>query len=171
VLHVLGPCTAYLVRQEFLDSPSPYWSGSAGAIYPLIDRLRRRGLVQASVRAVGRRHSRHLVLTRPGRAQLRAWLRPPLPEVVIGVPSDPLRTRIGFLDALPPRARRRALEDAARRMAIHRRAIDRDVERCRRKDDPYELMAALGAQAALGARQAWLRTVVRTLAAARGRRR
>src|SRR5262245_13459166 len=30
------PCTPYRVRRVFLDSPSPSWSGSAGAIYPLI---------------------------------------------------------------------------------------------------------------------------------------
>jgi DNA-binding PadR family transcriptional regulator len=170
VLHVLEPCTAYSVRREFLDSPSPYWSGSAGAIYPLIERLRRRGLMRASTQTTGRRKSRLLGLTPAGRAALRAWLRPPLPDVVIGVPSDPLRTRLGFLSVLPARERRALLADAVRRMATHLRTIDADVVRLRRERDLFGLLVARGAQAALRARQAWLKEVVRALAS-RGERR
>ena len=33
-----GPCTPYAIRQHFLESPAPRWSGSAGAIYPLVRR-------------------------------------------------------------------------------------------------------------------------------------
>jgi len=163
-LHLLEPCTAYRVRREFLDSPSPYWSGSAGAIYPLIERLRKGGLVTAGPRPVGPRRSRFYRLTPAGLDALRAWMRPPLPEVVIGVPSDPLRTRLGFLQALSARERRAFLEDATRRVAVHRRAVEAEVARKRRERDLYGLLIARGAAAAMRARQAWLREVIRVLA-------
>src|SRR5215470_17811250 len=42
-----GPCTPYAVRREFQESPSQYWSASAGAVYPLVVRMLRRRLVHA----------------------------------------------------------------------------------------------------------------------------
>ena len=47
-----GPCTPYQVRKQFLDSPTPSWSGSAGTIYPLMRRLEDMGLVPCQVDAV-----------------------------------------------------------------------------------------------------------------------
>ena len=40
-----GPCTAYTIRKQFVASPSPQWSGSAGAIYPLVRRLEKKRLL------------------------------------------------------------------------------------------------------------------------------
>jgi DNA-binding PadR family transcriptional regulator len=34
-----GTATSYAVAQTFSQSPSEYWSGSAGAVYPLVKRL------------------------------------------------------------------------------------------------------------------------------------
>jgi DNA-binding PadR family transcriptional regulator len=164
VVQGLEPCTAYVVRRVFLDSPSPYWSGSAGAIYPLIERLRRQGFLRARPSTTGRRKSRLNSLTPAGLAALRLWLRPPLPDVVIGVPADPLRTRLGFLRAISAGERRTLLTDAARRMAVHRRAIEADVVRKRRTGDLYDVLVALGARAAIRAREAWLDEVIRAFA-------
>src|SRR6185503_6137947 len=50
-----GPVSAYAVRRFYLDSPTLQWSGSAGAIYPLLARMKRRGLVRAVSRPTGRR--------------------------------------------------------------------------------------------------------------------
>ncbi|HZE88705.1 MAG TPA: PadR family transcriptional regulator, partial [Verrucomicrobiae bacterium] len=49
------PCTPYAIRRVFQTSPSPFWSGSAGAIYPLVERLETRGLVRAEATMTGRR--------------------------------------------------------------------------------------------------------------------
>jgi len=163
LVHVLGPCTAYALRRQFIDSPSPYWSGSAGAIYPVIERLRRHGLLSSQARATGRRKHRLHSLTTAGLAALRAWLRPPLSDVVLGVPADPLRTRIQFLGALTARERGEFLAEAAQRMTIHRRAVEQDLARQRLGGDPYGLMVACGARAALCARQAWIKDVARAL--------
>jgi DNA-binding PadR family transcriptional regulator len=89
-----GPCTAYAVRQEFLRSLNPHWSGSAGAIYPLIKRLEQRGYVRARDHATGRKQSKRYVVTAAGKRELCRWLGPPLAVGTVGVPMDPLRTRL-----------------------------------------------------------------------------
>ena len=165
ILSTLGPCTAYLVRCQFLESPSPYWSGSAGAIYPLLRRLVRRGLVQERRRSEGRRKSLLLSLTAGGRAALASWLLPPLPDLVIGVPSDPLRTRFGFLGALDARQRRAFLADASRRLAAHHADIEADEQRHRARRDRVNALLAAGARRMQEARLAWLREAARALGA------
>jgi DNA-binding PadR family transcriptional regulator len=156
-----GPCTPYSVRREFLDSPSPYWSGSAGAIYPLLRRLESLQLVQSLPSVAGRRRSRLYSLTKNGRDALKEWLKPPLPEIVIGVPADPLRTRLSFLSALSQAERFRFVSETQKRVNEHLRSVRRDVERHRRSGDPYAFLVAKGALAALRGRLIWLSEVAR----------
>jgi DNA-binding PadR family transcriptional regulator len=105
------PCTPYRVRREFTDSPSPYWSGSAGAIYPLMARLEAASLLRSAAHATGGRGSRRYRLTPAGQRALVRWVGPPVPEDVVGVPPDPLRMRIAAMTVLP-KARQRALLEA-----------------------------------------------------------
>lgn len=106
-----GPCTAYRVRQQFQRSPSARFSGSAGAIYPLLKRLEQRGLVRSRDVATGKRPASEYSITPAGRSALRAWLRAPMAPREVAV-DDPLRTRMLFLDELPPAARRKWLDAA-----------------------------------------------------------
>ena len=168
VLSDLGPCTAYAVRCEFLESASPYWSGSAGAIYPLLRRLGALGLVQESPHAEGRRKSALLSLTPTGRAALAGWLLPPLPDLVVGVPSDPLRTRVGFLPVLSPAQRRQFLADAAAGLLRQQADIAADERRARKRGERIGILLARGAGAMQAARIAWFEEVARILGAARG---
>ena len=89
-----GPCTAYAVRKEMLDSPSSQWSGSAGAIYPLLERLERRRLVSARKASRGKRAGWLYALTPTGHERLLEWLGPPLAPDVVSIAVDPLRTRV-----------------------------------------------------------------------------
>jgi DNA-binding PadR family transcriptional regulator len=50
-----GPLMPYAIRQVFRKSPSPQWSGSAGSIYPLVDRLERRALIRSAAAGVAAR--------------------------------------------------------------------------------------------------------------------
>src|SRR3954451_8504709 len=84
-----GPCTPYTLRKEFLNSPSPDWSGSAGAIYPLIERLEKRKLIRSAQHADGLRLSKRYELTASGLSKLRLWAGPPLTQDLLGVPADP----------------------------------------------------------------------------------
>ena len=108
------PCTAYVVRREFLQSLTPHWSGSAGAVYPLFRRLEARGYIRAKSHATGRRQSKHYVVTRAGRAALARWIGPPLTRESAGVPMDPLRSRMRFLQFVPAARRRKFVASAIR---------------------------------------------------------
>lgn len=76
---VVQPCTAYAARVVFQRSPPVHWSGSAGAIYPLIWRLERGRLLRSAARRGDKRGTRLYRFTDSGVGKLRAWLRPSLP--------------------------------------------------------------------------------------------
>jgi len=159
-----GPCTAYVVRKRFMDSPSPQWSGSAGAIYPLVRRLEKNGILASRTLTGTRRGGRLYSLTASGRKLLRAWIAPPLAAVVTGVPPDPLRTRMSFLGALAPARRREFMRAALAGTDTEIEASRAEIQDSRRADDPWRLLAARGALASLLARRAWLRAAARFLA-------
>lgn len=157
-----GPCTAYLIRREFLDSLSPYWSGSSGAIYPLVDRLERRGLIRSVERKIGRKRSKHYALTAAGRKMLLSWLKP-LPDLVIGVPPDPLRTRIEFLDVLSRREKATFIADARARMRTHLRKITEQANREQTKANHCSYLVLRGSIGILKSRLQWLNEVNQSL--------
>lgn len=102
----LGPCSAYELRRHMQGSPSTQWSGSAGAVYPLVRRLERRGLLKGQLRKTGKRARREFRITSAGLTRLRAWLGPPFSPDVVTVAYDPLRARARFLGTLSPRQRK-----------------------------------------------------------------
>lgn len=108
-----GPVTAYAVKELFRGSPSEFWSGSAGSIYPLMRRLEERGIVAAEHGSSGRRRHRVYLATPEGRRVFRRWLTDAERAAAMGF--DPLRTRLVFFDRLTRREReefRVAFEDA-----------------------------------------------------------
>jgi DNA-binding PadR family transcriptional regulator len=151
-----GPCTPYAVRKVFLSSKSPHWSGSAGAIYPLVERLAGLGLLGSEAHATGRRASLRYVVTAEGVRALVGWLGPSWPDWVAGVPPDPLRTRLRFLAALPPAQQRQFLLDAEELVREHRDRLQDEADR-RRGEDFYRYMNVRGAVLVMTARLEWLR--------------
>ena len=154
-----GPMTAYQIAALFSSSLSPYWSGSAGAIYPVVARLRRRGLVKAAPRAWNGKRRMLLSASERGREVLREWIAPPLPPEA-GAPSyDPVRTRLFFIDVLPPDQRAEVIDEAER--VVRERLAD--VQKQRREDlasgNTSEALGGLGAIYELQARLRWLRVV------------
>jgi DNA-binding PadR family transcriptional regulator len=147
---------------DLLLSASPHWSGSAGAIYPLMGRLERQGLIRARASATGRRRSRRFVVTAAGLAALRAWLSPPLSDLVVGVPPDPLRTRLYFLEALPPDRRQRFLSEAEDK-------VRSQLERLQGQGEPdpganlVTFLADRGAVRAMAARLEWIQEMRQSL--------
>jgi DNA-binding PadR family transcriptional regulator len=103
----LGPASPYDIRRHMQESPSTQWSASAGAIYPLIARLHKDGLLRARDTATGKRRRRDYSITAAGLRTLRAWIGPPLAPEAVTVAYDPLRSRARFLAALTPAQRRR----------------------------------------------------------------
>jgi len=123
-----GACTPYAVRRMFLDSPSSHWSGSAGAVYPVLERLERLGLVAATHAPRGERQAWTYALTAAGRRRFRVWLEPPFAAELVSVPPDPLRTRLSFLGVLGPLQRRRFLARAVAALRHEFEILDQHVE-------------------------------------------
>src|SRR5258708_30865053 len=96
-----GSSPPYALREVFLKSPSPQWSGSAGAIYPLVKRLERGKLIRSSAHSIGRREGKLFALTAAGSRAVEKWLEPSVPDLVTGVPPAPLPTPILLLRLLP----------------------------------------------------------------------
>src|SRR5258706_1130239 len=86
VVWLRGPCTAYVVRQEFLASSSSYWTASTGAIYPLLRRLEEAGLIRAAEQEWGTKGKKGFSITPKGAAALPEWIGPP-PEPWTRVPT------------------------------------------------------------------------------------
>ena len=157
-----GPATPYAVRKDFLDSPTPQWSGSAGTIYPLVARLQKRGLIRTKVRYTGDRKGRHMSLTPAGLRAFRRWLAVPVPEWVAGIPPDPLRTRVRFLAALPPRLRREFTDEARRAAERQLLVLREDCER-QRALGAFQYLMARGALLSMEARLRFLDEVAAAL--------
>jgi len=160
LLHREGPLTAYSVRREFAASPTDHFSGSAGAIYPLMRRLEREGLIARSRTDEGLKGGTAFVPTPSGRAALRRWLLPADPAPMAGVTFDPLRTRVLSLGLLGPAERARFLESAERELVAHLRAQARRVAE-RGEVDPWVRAAERGVRETLGARLRWIRSLRR----------
>jgi len=159
-----GASTPYAVRRMFLDSPSSHWSGSAGAVYPVLERLEQSGLVEATHAPRGERDGWTYALTGAGKRRFRAWLEPPFAPEIVSVPPDPLRTRLSFLGILSAarqaRFSARALEALERELAL----LEARVEQ-----DPDEARAHAAALQAMRARLEWFEAGVRTGRARGGR--
>jgi DNA-binding PadR family transcriptional regulator len=157
-----GPATPYAVRQVFLKSPSPQWSGSAGSIYPLLERLEHQEFIRSVPHSTGERQGRVFSLAPAGRRALKRWLNPDIPAWVAGVPPDPLRTRIRFLGAVPVAAQREFLAAARRAVDENLRIMLQDYK-SRRKKGGFEYWMARGALMAMRARRAWLSEMTKAL--------
>jgi len=151
-----GPCTRYAVRNQFQRSPSSHWSGSAGSIYPLVERLQRKKLLRSSAQRQGRRPSRAFSVTEEGRRTLVEWLRPPLPEEAVAVHFDAIRTRTFFLAALTSKQRERFLDDAAEKLTEGVETARRYADQVRDSDDELGWLAARGGLLMTRARLAWI---------------
>lgn len=98
-----GSATSYQLASEFAASPSEFWSGSSGAIYPMMTRLEKRGLISGKAGHTGARARVLWSLTPTGQRAMMAWLMDV--ERASGMGFDPLRTRLIHIDLIPPAAR------------------------------------------------------------------
>jgi len=155
-----GAATAYQVRRFLARSASTYWSDSAGSIYPLLDRLERRGWVRAEKTAWGTRTRSSYRLRAAGTRILRRWLSAPLGDDAVGHTFDPVRARLFFLDLVPSGERRGFVEDA---LTGTRRHLERHRTELREKRGSLTPWAVLGREGAireLEARAGWLEHVL-----------
>lgn len=152
----LGSASAYDVRRAMADSPSSQWSASTGAIYPLMRRLQRCGLLSGKQEKKGQRARRIYIVTAAGKRVLRHWIGPPFAPEAVSVSHDPLRSRARFLAVLPP-AEREAWVQAA----IN--AVDQVAQRVQAWDkkygsrDEFQFLVSRNGELETQARRQWLR--------------
>lgn len=155
----LGASTPYEVRNHLKTSPSTQWSASAGAIYPLIQRLEGAGMLRARLRKSGRRAGHEYEITPKGLVALRAWIGPPLSPEAISVAHDPLRSRARFLAALS--AEQQLAWIAAARTALDE--VERKVRAWQAEHTPRvgagATIATRSGELDVSSRREWLRTV------------
>jgi DNA-binding PadR family transcriptional regulator len=158
-----GPCTPYAIRRDFQESPSLYWSASAGAVYPLIGRLKKQGLIKVKRTTGDGRGGNLYVLTPAGERALRSWLGPPCPPTTISVPPDPLRNRVETFAMLSVKERAAFLGDAIRHVEAYLRDIQAYTERKKADGEEIDYLVGLGAYRMTQARLEWLREAARLL--------
>ena len=92
------PATAYQLSKIYADSPVSNFGTSKGKIYPLIERLKRRGLLDARPVKGDSRRSEKLVSTPAGQRAVREWVMDLKPAHFLV--DDPLRTRLQSFELL-----------------------------------------------------------------------
>lgn len=162
LIGVKGPCTPYLVRKEFQQSPTPFWSGSAGAIYPLIERLARQKLIDEVPIADDARGTKLYILTAKGKKTLKQWLQQSTSPIVTGTPPDPLRNRMEFLGFLTPQIRKRFLEDVRASLESHLKEAVKDSEECD-QSNYFDYLSIRGVVLAAQARLDWIVEIIQIL--------
>lgn len=92
------PATAYQISKIYEDSPVSNFGTSKGKIYPLIRRLKARGMLAAQPVAGDARGTEQLHATDAGRSAVRDWVRQIRPSHLLL--EDPLRTKVQSFDLL-----------------------------------------------------------------------
>lgn len=105
-----GAMTAHELRIAFSDSSAGRYSGSAGAIYPLVKRMEAAGLVRARAAANGAQKKKLYTVTRAGKQAVERWIFDMAPADIF--PDDPIRTRFQYLHLLGGDDRARWLASA-----------------------------------------------------------
>jgi len=115
----MQPTSAYTLAATFANSPSAYWSGSAGAIYPLVRRLHKAKLLTSAKAATGKRKSTVYSLSRAGEAAFQSWLLDV--DRAANPGFDPLRSRLSMLQLAPAKARSAFLDEVEGRVTAQQK--------------------------------------------------
>lgn len=158
-----GPCTAYLIRKEFLESVSPRWSGSAGAIYPLLKRMERIGFVESRINNRGKRSQRDYEISNTGLTVFRRWLRNLNPEADAGLLHDPMRSKLFFLDAISKAQAERLVRSALAELREQLRQFESDCEAVSDRKNSAAHLAARNTLLLTNARVVWLEEVLQSI--------
>jgi DNA-binding PadR family transcriptional regulator len=158
VTSLYEPITPYQIRKVFERSRNPHWSGSAGSIYPLVERLARNRLLSGRAHATGERRGLKYNLTASGHKVLRSWILDAEDEKLVGI-SDLLRLRFRFLSALKTTEQRRFVVAMIRKMTEEVKKIEADCHKKSSSRDDYSYLTARGALLMARARLAWLQEV------------
>jgi DNA-binding PadR family transcriptional regulator len=103
------PITTYQIVKMYERSPASSFNESKGSVYPLVERLIRRGFVGTEASAQGKRTAQLLSCTDAGREAVRAWVLTIRPSHILL--DDPLRGKVASFDLLTQEERLRWIVD------------------------------------------------------------
>ncbi len=158
LIRELESATPYAVRARFLQSRSSHFSGSAGAVYPLMTRLAENGLLKTITHQQGKRQSKRYSLSAKGHKTFLAWLAPPVEEWMAAVSFDPLRTRVLYLNALPKKQRLQFLREAEQKLLDEQLATRKALMAI--SENEWMAWGTEGALATIRARLKWIRRIL-----------
>ena len=157
-----GPCTAYQVRQQLKVAPSSHWRASAGSVYPLLQRMEDEELIVKTADSDDGRGRQLIRITRQGRAALKRWLLTGTEQELISSMTDPVRSRLFFLDVLNLTQRTTYLEELITEMEGYLHKTKDHLNTLSADDDPCDYLGSLGAVKIAEARLEWLKEVAAT---------
>ena len=157
-------CTAYAVRKELKASPSTHWRASAGAIYPLLERLEKEKFVTGQADSTDGRGRKLLSITSRGKKALSYWIRDFNRSDKAAEVYDPLRTRIFFLDVLGKKERAAFLLETHRTMQTYLAGTVEHLQKRPDKADLFEYLGALGGTMEAQNRLAYVDRILEELA-------
>ena len=159
----MQPVTAYQIRKKLAESPNTNFSSSTGKIYPIVRRLKERGLIDAEAVEDDQRNTERLSCTTKGRQVLRRWVKD-LGRAYL-LPEDPLRTKILSFELLTKTEQVRWLTTARAGLLKQQKAIE---EFGRRYPGPIIDLAHANARMTTAARIAWIDFALKKLGARAG---
>lgn len=145
------PVTAYQLLRTYEQSPVSSFNESKGSIYPLIRRLKARGMLESRPVEGDGRKTELLHCTAEGEAAVVDWVTHIRPVDVI--PDDTLRTKAISLELLDPGARFAWIGTARARTKAKIVEIEAHMIGL---DTPFQEAIAASALGALHARLEWL---------------
>jgi DNA-binding PadR family transcriptional regulator len=156
------PVTPYQIRKIFAQCPNQHWSASAGAIYPLMDRLATARLVSVREHTQGDRIGQHFSITATGKKRLRSWILAADHGRLTTI-ADLVRLRISFIRELTENERRAFLADMIAKIGAEAERMAREERTLRDGNDPIEYLIARGGLIMAQARLTWLHEVKQRL--------
>jgi DNA-binding PadR family transcriptional regulator len=157
------PMTGYAVRKVFATTPMSHYSDSPGSIYPALGRLRREGLVTATVQKKNSLRPRQMFrLSAAGLKALNGWVsRPVTREELVGS-SEEVMLRFVFAEqVLGPAAALEFLRSFERVLAAYVPELE---QYCAVAAPDMPLGAALALRGGVASHQAqlqWVREAIR----------
>ncbi len=162
IIYNFQPCTAYFVRGQLKSSPSSHWQASAGSVYPLVTRLEDQGLLLASADG-DKRGRKYLRVTPQGEQSIQTWVLAGADEALVAAITDPIRTRMAFLQLLSPAQQKQYVNELVIMMEAFFLNTQMRLEACSQEQDLNAYLVALGAMQTTQARLNWLYEVRRLL--------
>jgi DNA-binding PadR family transcriptional regulator len=154
----IQPATTYQIAKVYDYSPVSNFGTSKGKLYPLVRRLKARGLVSTRTVSGDKRGTEQLLCTRSGEKAVRQWIKQIRPGHVLL--EDPLRTKIQSFGLLSRQERIEWIVEAKSLMAAKLAELEIYREQV---DVPFIEIVHDNAIASMRSRMDWLDRLLRVI--------